>query len=145
MMKWYASFERGSLALFCGALLGGCGQPPELRRLEATSEVVQQEIFDVACVQCHHDGFAAGGLDLSSLDVSMKGLIDVLVVNEVARENGWRRIVPGEPERSFLIRKVESPGVGEGQPMPPGQQALHPQFIELMRTWIASLPNDEGA
>jgi len=99
-------------------------------------ENVQFEVFDRVCVSCHSATTPSGGLDLSTSAQSYAALVNVPVDNDVARENGWRRVVPNDPDRSFLIRKVLTPGVGEGAPMPPGDEALVEPYVDLLIDWI---------
>ncbi|MBL4632787.1 MAG: hypothetical protein JKY56_02885 [Kofleriaceae bacterium] len=105
--------------------------------LSASLENIQEYIFDVACVQCHNELNPSGGLDLSSAQVSYDNLVDVSAANAVAGENGWMRVKPGDAELSFLIRKL-APGLGEGAPMPLGNQQITPFYVDLMKNWIAS-------
>lgn len=84
---------------------------------------------------CHNSEGPAGGLDLSSAEASYAALIDVPVVNSVALQNGWVLVKPGDPDLSFLVRKIELPGLGEGAPMPMTTK-LHPYYEKLVRDWI---------
>jgi len=103
---------------------------------EGNFENVQFEIFDRVCVSCHSETNPSGDLDLSTSAKSYASLVNVPVDNTVAGENGWLRVVPGDPDKSFLLRKVLAPGVGEGAPMPPGEQALVSPYVGLLVDWI---------
>jgi len=118
--------------------LSGCEQQPAAA---ASAELVsiQAEVFDVVCVECHRAGFAAGELDLSDAATSAQSLTRVPATNRVAHENGWVRVEPGDPELSFLMRKLRSPGVGEGAAMPPGDHELTDAYVELIAEWIRQL------
>lgn len=107
--------------------------------LEPTLENIQEHIFDEACSMrgCHGSESPAGGLNLSSADASFVALIDVPVRNSVALQNGWVLVKPGDPDLSFLVRKIDLPGLGEGAPMP-FTQKLHPFYQDLVREWIAA-------
>ena len=104
--------------------------------LEPTLENIQEHIFDVACVTaCHTSESPAGGLDLSSADASFLGLVSIPVVNSVASQNGWLLVKPGDPELSFLVRKIGLPGLGEGGPMP-FTMKISPFYQDLIMAWI---------
>jgi len=45
-------------------------------------------------------------------------------------------VVPGDPERSFLLRKLTALGPGEGSLMPRDAPRLSDADIELVRAWI---------
>ena len=132
-----------SLFLLTASCLGACssdppgtdsGPPP----LAPTLDNIQVHIFDEACSMrgCHASEGAAGGLDLGSADASFAALVGVPVVNSVASQNGWLLVKPGDPDLSFLVRKIDVPGLGEGAPMPM-QEKLHPYYQDLIRTWIS--------
>jgi hypothetical protein len=105
--------------------------------LAPTLDNIQAHIFDQACSMrgCHASESPGGGLDLSSADASFAALVGVPVVNSVASQNGWLLVVPGEPELSFLVRKIGAPGLGEGAPMPM-RTKLSPFYEALIRDWI---------
>ncbi|MFZ9888210.1 MAG: multiheme c-type cytochrome [Myxococcota bacterium] len=100
-------------------------------------QVLHEQVFEPLCVGCHSATLASGGLDLSDPTQTHEALVGVLAVNAVAKENGWTLVRPGDPERSFLYRKVTSPGVGEGAAMPPGEHSLAEGYVDLLRQWIA--------
>ena len=129
------------LALSMVLTLGGCG-PSEALVLTPELETIQAHVFDAVCIECHHTGFAAGGLDLSNAASSLAGLAGVPATNPVAHENGWVRVEPGNPDLSFLMRKLRMPGVGEGAPMPPGEHELTDVYVELIADWIRNLGSE---
>lgn len=106
--------------------------------LEPTLVNLQEQIFDKACATagCHTAEDAAGGLNLSSVDASYQGLLEVPARNAVAAQSGWLLVTPGEPNLSFLIRKMELPGLGEGQAMPI-ETKLNAFYLDVIRQWIS--------
>ena len=108
--------------------------------LEPTLEVLQADLFEPGCAMsgCHDASVRAGDLDLSTADATWNGLVNIPAENDVAFENRWLRVVPGDPDKSFLIRKLTEPGVGEGFAMPIGNQQLNDPWLELTRAWIAA-------
>ena len=115
------------------------GADASIAFLEPSLDNIQEHIFDKACSMrgCHGADGTGGGLNLSSADASYLALIDVPVVNSVASQNGWLLVKPGAPELSFLVRKIDLPGLGEGAPMP-FTTKLHPFYQDLVKDWIAS-------
>ncbi len=107
--------------------------------LDPTIENIQEHVFDKACSMrgCHGAESPAGGLNLSSVDASFVSLVDIPVVNSIASQNGWVLVKPGDPELSFLVRKIRTPGLGEGGPMPFDMQ-LTPFYQALIEDWISA-------
>ena len=107
--------------------------------MDPTLDNIQEHIFDKACSMrgCHAADSPAGGLDLSTADASFAAMIDIPVRNSVALQNGWVLVKPGDPELSFLVRKIGTPGLGEGGPMPFDMQ-LHPFYQDLVKDWITA-------
>ncbi len=119
------------------ALCYGCGGE-ETIQLQPQLSDIQSAIFGPACATggCHDAESAAGELDLSTAPRSHRAMVGVRSKNRVAKENGWLMVKPGEPERSFLLRKLDGPGLGEGDPMPSETQMLNPYYRDLIADWI---------
>ena len=134
-----------AVALFFGAT--GCAPEDngveldeasaDVASMPATLDNVQTEVFDKACASCHSAEAPAGGLDLSNADASYAGLVEMPAQNTLAQENRWMLVTPEDPDLSFLCRKIEQPGLGEGAPMPPGDKELAPAYVDLIEDWIA--------
>ena len=103
---------------------------------------IQQDIFEMsdsagrsACTQCHFNGNPlSGGLVLTQ-DVAYDRL-----VNARSRfKQGAILVIPGDPESSYLIQKLEgAPGiVGQRMPRTGGPYLTDGQMIILKR-WISS-------
>ena len=61
---------------------------------------------------------------------------DSLVNAESNAKDGAVLVIPGDPDNSYLIQKMEgAPGI-EGDEMPPSS-SLEPETIERVRSWIA--------
>jgi hypothetical protein len=113
-----------------------CRRPPgggsDLARIE-------RKIFKVSCTTAScHGAAGAGGLVLTA-GAAAANLVGVPAVNPAAAAAGLLRVAPGDPDRSFILRKLE--GVldsGEGDPMPRAGTKLRPDLIELIRRWIAA-------
>lgn len=103
-------------------------------------------IFQANCVTCHDASSPAGGLNLvASSSTVYTSLVNVNPNNPAALAKGDKRIKPGDPHRSFLLRKCQNGldpdnglSTGEGAVMPDGVGAipLTNKEIELIRQWI---------
>jgi hypothetical protein len=135
-------------ALLLTIALGGCdeslsslaGPTPQLK---PTFSSIQAEIFEnadssgrPACISCHN---AAGqfftGLNLTH-DVAYANLVNVASRGKPSAT----RVVPGEPDSSYLIHKLEGQPSIIGQRMPLNGPYLTTGQIAVIRRWI-----EEGA
>lgn len=156
-MAWSHILGRSSLTLaLVGALstlTTGCDDAPlgpeRLWRGEDETPVpsdldfcgIQERLFNadgVNCVQCHGPGATAPEL---SAGASAEALINV----ESTLYPGNVFVVPGNPDESFLLRKLTGElEDGQGGIMPPGGKAPA-ALVEAVRTWIADgASNDCG-
>ena len=73
-------------------------------------------------------------------------LVDRLASTSSAQFAGKKLVVPGAPETSFLMDKIEGRlGPGEGVPMPFGRSALRAAQVEAIRKWIlAGAPRERA-
>lgn len=156
---------RGGLgvALLTACLLGGCaggggdegGGPPKPSCTPAVDPASApqyatniQPIYDRSCAVagCHASGVPAQGLDLSP------GRSYAATVRRRSTEVFSLSIVaPGDPDASYLVRKIRGdagiagvlmPNGCPGSP-PQGAQCLTPDEIEAIQTWIlACAPNN---
>ena len=107
--------------------------------LEPTFSSIQQEIFSSgdssgrpACTNCHNAvGSRFNGLDLSPA-VSYSNLVNV--ASRV--KAGAVRVIPGDPENSYLIHKLEGRSTIAGVRMPLGGPYLETGQILVIRRWI---------
>jgi hypothetical protein len=85
-----------------------------------------------------HGAAGAGGLDLR-IGVAHLSLVDVPATNPAAAAAAKRRVVPGDPEASFLWQKLAGRlGAEEGSRMPPVGRALSALEMDVVRAWIAA-------
>jgi len=107
--------------------------------LEPTFTSIQQEIFSSgdssgrpACTQCHNAvGSRFNGLDLSPA-VSYGNLVNV-----ASRERpGVTRVLPNNPDSSYLVHKLEGQASIVGVRMPLGGPYLTEGQIQVIRRWI---------
>ncbi len=114
-----------------------CRRPPSAGT--ATFATVQRLVFARSCAtfSCH-GAAAAGGLTLAD-DAAYANLVGVSPANDAARAEGLLRVAPGDPSRSFLLRKLAGPLTdAEGAAMPRVGTSLPAARIDLVRRWIAA-------
>ncbi len=124
-----------------------------LRAQSSALEVYQ--IFQAKCIACHDHASPEAGLDLEGSGateairaISVAGmLLNAAPTNSHALNQGYKRVYPGRPDRSFLFHKINNgfePYIGalhadEGSSMPaypaPGG-ALSDLEKEVIRQWI---------
>lgn len=117
--------------------------------LQPTFSSIQGEIFETtdasgraACTQCHTDVGGrnpSGGLNLRH-DVAFANLLNVAS----RAKAGAIRVVPGDPEASYVIHKLEGrPGmVGERMPRTGGPYLTSGQVLIIKRWITAGAKND---
>lgn len=121
------------------------------------------DLFQTKCVSCHSNASPQSGLDLqgsgntnAKRQAVFNNLVNVTPANSAAAAKGDKYIFPGDPQRSYLFRKIAHTsfedgyfalGNGEGAQMPNAQAALSNVETELVRQWIyfgAPLSNNVG-
>ena len=113
---------------------------PDTPDLEPTFASVQRDIFKTAeaggrraCVSCHtaNGRTPAGQLNLDVADPH------AVLVNGASRLNpGQTLVVPGNPDASYLVRKLEGGPAINGVRMPLGGPYLTAGQISIVRRWI---------
>ncbi|MFQ5750993.1 MAG: hypothetical protein ACE5HI_03270 [bacterium] len=110
-----------------------------------------QPIFDTNCIRCHAPGgigfIQTGGSQNNGLDLT-SGNSHGKLVNQRTFEAPnvapkWR-VLPGEPDSSYIIQKITSTSPKAGNRMPlDGPPFLSQNEIQLIRDWIADgAPNN---
>ncbi len=102
-----------------------------------TCEIFGQvkKFFRTSCLGsgCHTSVSGAGGLVLEGT----RPYADLVNSVSLVSKETLMRVKPGDPDRSFLMRKLEGNLVtGEGDPMPHGGGTLPASQIRLIRHWI---------
>lgn len=113
---------------------------PDTPDLAPTFTSIQRDILDAGdpsgrrpCVACHTSNgrVPAGGLDLQTGDVHSR-----IVNGPSIRKPGAFLIVPGDPENSYIVHKVEGrPGI-IGLRMPFNGPFLSAGQIQILKRWI---------
>ena len=109
--------------------------------LQPTLTSIQRDIFSAAdssgraaCTQCHNAGNRNFAATLSLAEGAAFGdLVNVPSRNKA----GAVRVIPGDPDGSYLIQKLEGRSDIVGQRMPrTGGPFLTPGQISIIRRWI---------
>jgi hypothetical protein len=101
-----------------------------------------QSIWSQKCTGCHGSAFPDGGLNLLT-GVSYGNLVNITGQNRCGTATALRRVRPGLPDTSLLVRKIEGTcGTREPQNDQP-YFANNPGLITRIRSWIlAGAPNN---
>jgi mono/diheme cytochrome c family protein len=130
-----------SLMLFLAAC---SSEPAEQTSPDVAQQPVQTASFyqsDIAplltssCASCHLTGAEAGNMSL----VPGKAIAALVGVKAVGAPS-LTRIVPGKPDESYVIMKLEGTHIengGAGAKMPFGAPPLSPDKIAKLRKWIS--------
>src|SRR3989442_9370320 len=114
----------------CG---GGSGDNAPPAGLQPTLASIQDNIFTVTCAVsgCHGGPTAQQGLRLDP-GFSAGNLINV----HSPQDSNLIRVVPGDPDASFLIQKLQGADGLLGDRMPDGGPYLTTATINVIRQWI---------
>jgi len=110
--------------------------------IEPTLASLSENYFSKSCNfgSCH-GSTKAGGLDLTG--DAHAALVNVPAVFAGAADNGKILVIPGDPDNSYFVQKLEGPDASEGAIMPFGaQEPMDPDCrIKMVRQWIADGAN----
>jgi hypothetical protein len=99
--------------------------------LAPTLQSLQANLFNPFCIVCHSGANAPLGLRLDAAN----SFINLVAVR--SRQNSSiLRVAPGNPDQSYLIRKLEGTA-SEGEQMPLGGPPIPQAKIDFVRQWIA--------
>ena len=118
----------------CGGGSGGNAPPTGL---QPTLVSIQDNVFSVSCAisSCHTGGNPPFGLRLDP-GFSAGNLINVVSPRDPDPANPtYIRVVPGDPDASFLIQKLDGTQT-VGERMPAGGPYLTTATINVIRQWI---------
>lgn len=108
--------------------------------LTATFSAIQRDIFNAAdstgrpaCTSCHNPQFASVN---GNLNLTGPGAYAQLVSAASNGKAGATRVIPGNPDASYLIQKIEGAAGIVGQRMPMSGPFLTPGQIAVIRRWI---------
>ena len=138
---WIAGILILLLAAACGSVKSPTEPPEEPGGVAPfTFSRIQAEIFTPNCVKagCHDAASAQGGMVLAA-GQSYNQIVDVPSI-----ESSLDRIEPGDPERSYMVKKLRGDPDITGDRMPLDQPGGLPQAqIDGLIAWVrAGAPND---
>jgi len=115
-----------------GQPLTGGGNAPPVSGLAPTLDSIQTNVFNVNCAVpgCHGGTGAQQGLRLDP-GFSAGNLINV----HSSQDPNLIRVIPGDPDGSFLIQKLDGTQT-VGSRMPDGGPYLTTATINVIRQWI---------
>jgi methionine-rich copper-binding protein CopC len=101
--------------------------------LTATFQSIQDNVFTPICTKCHIGAGAPEGLQLDAAHS-----YSLLVSVPSAEQPTVLRVAPGNPDSSYIVRKLQgSAGISGGQ-MPLGGPYLPQSTIDVIRQWITN-------
>ncbi len=112
----------------------------------STYHEIQDNIFDKSCANsaCHASPSNSANLNLT-YGQSYHDLVNKIPRNGAAAAMGMKLIDPGNPDNSFLLKKLMEPEAPEfGRRMPFGMGPVHKGKIDAIRTWIAAGAPQQG-
>ena len=138
------------LSFLLGVGLAGCGGADNYRNnndnndddpivTEVSLDTIQADVFTPTCSGCHSVGGAAEGTGVL-LD-STTNSFNTLVSQNASQGTSEVRVIPGDAENSYLVKKLEGTA-SVGDIMPPGG-SLSEALIDNVKTWINALPVEE--
>lgn len=106
----------------------------------STFEQIQRQIFTPTCAipTCHNVAQGEHQMSLAPGE-AYASLVGVAPTNVVANGAGLKRVDPGNPDNSFILKKLRGELVdGEGVQMPKDLKRLHHLHVDLIEEWIAA-------
>ena len=122
------------LALLVGLLTSSCEHVDPLEvGSEATLSNIQASIFTPSCAVsgCHAGSNPQQGQDLSE----GQSFSNIVGVRSNERPD-LLRIAPGDPDNSYLVKKIMGDPDIVGAQMPLGRAPLSAEQINLVREWV---------
>jgi hypothetical protein len=104
--------------------------------IQPTLQSIQDKVFTPLCSGCHAGGGAQlpQSMNLTSVSTSFASLVNTASVQVPALS----RVAPGNPDNSYLIRKLEGGPNIVGDRMPRFGAALDQATINVIRQWITN-------
>ena len=127
-------------------LLVACSGP-------ATLTDVQTDVFDRSCgfSSCHGSTAGAGELDLTAghAHASLVGVVPAGVDNTDpdlpagVDVSGEILVIPGDPDNSYLMKKLAGADGINGAAMPEGSPPIDPKLVDEIASWIEAGAADD--
>jgi mono/diheme cytochrome c family protein len=104
----------------------------------ATLTQIQTAVFTPRCTVCHDGSQPPGGILPGSMNLTAGNSFANLVNVPSQEQPNLLRVKPGDPDNSYLIRKLEGTAGISGSRMPLGGPFLDQATIDQVRSWIAA-------
>jgi hypothetical protein len=109
--------------------------------ITADFQSIQDNVFTPICSKCHIGGGAPEGLQLDAAHS-----YNLLVGVPSAEQPTLLRVKPGDPDDSYMVRKIEGLSSISGAQMPYMETPLPQATIDAIRQWITNgAPNAPAA
>ncbi len=116
---------------------GGTSSGP----ITADFQSIQDNVFTPICSKCHIGASAPEGLQLDAAHS-----YNLLVGAPSNEQPNLLRVKPGDPDSSYMARKIEGASGIDGGQMPLGEAPLAQTTIDAIRQWITNgAPNAPAA
>ncbi len=125
------------LLMICAATVFSLASCGELEMEGSTNNllvpVTVQNIFTNNCTGCHAGSSSPEGMDLS------ENYAYEAIVNVSSQQAALKRVEPGQPDNSYLVRKIQGTAGIDGDRMPAdGPPYLTTAQIDTIRLWITN-------
>src|SRR5581483_1236926 len=96
---------------------------------------LQGTIFTPKCASCHTGNGTAlpGSMNLSTAAATFASLVNVTS----EKNPPMKRVLPGDPDNSFVVHKLEGTDLNGSARMPFGGPFLDQPTIDTVRAWIS--------
>lgn len=109
--------------------------------ITADLQSIEDNVFTPICSKCHIGAGAPEGLQLDAAHA-----YDAIVGVPSVEEPQFLRIDPGNPDKSYLVLKIENAMGIEGGQMPLGENPLPQATMDAIRQWVTNgAPNVPAA
>lgn len=110
---------------------------------QSTTWEAVYNVIQANCASCHVAGHVSGLALNGTASETYDALYNIVPTNATATGLKYKRVMPGDPYKSFLFSKINN-GLaldvtlvaGEGDACPQGAYPLNNKDIELIRQWI---------
>ncbi len=125
-MNWNGTVKSAVLVCLLATIAGTTGHAEEV---DFESDILS--IFEEHCLHCHGEDEQESGLRLDLRSGMLRG-----------GDSGLAALVPGKPDKSYLLEVVNH--VDEDMAMPPDEDKIPAEQIELLTRWVSAGANWPG-
>jgi hypothetical protein len=126
---WQPPSAAAESAVSRGTNCDGITSPVRFKHVNYALQV--QPVFELNCGPCHLSGASA------QLSLSSANAYSALVGVDAFEVPAIKRVLPGDPENSYLFSKINCNTPQVGDRMPQGSKPLSPAQQALIHDWIA--------